>query len=169
MTRALFQTGIPISCSACRTPRRSVTASKLPPAMSRTSTPSGKPGPKPGRIRPFGLVVSKRQAASISGRARAPSAANALQSARACQSFDSVTRAMVGPDGDARGASNSGERGIEKLQVEVSGVEALAGFERRDRYLARTKQHWIDGVEIAFEALEDFREGLAIIARTCAR
>src|SRR4029450_8606412 len=109
-----------------------------------------------------------RLADSTSGRPRAPSAANALQRARACQSFESVTRAMVGTGGDASGASNSGERGIEKVQTEMAGVEALAGFERRDRHLARTKQHWIDGVEIAFEAREDFREGLAIVARARA-
>src|SRR6476660_1030439 len=169
MARALFQTGMPISCSACRTPRLSVTASKLPPAMSRTSTALGKPAPSPGRMRPFGLVVSKRQAASISRRVRAPTAANALQRARVCQSFESATRAIVGSDGDASGASNSGERGIEKFQVEMAGMEALAGFERRDRHLARTKQHWIDGVEIAFEAREDFHERLTIIARARAR
>src|SRR6478752_6891884 len=131
MARALFQTGMPNSCSA-------------------------------GRMRPFGLFVSKRQAASISRRVRAPTAANALQRARVCQSFESATRAIVGSDGDASGASNSGERGIEKFQVEMAGMEALAGFERRDRHLARTKQHWIDGVEIAFEAREDFHERLTI-------
>src|SRR5262249_10753590 len=148
---------------------RIVTDAKLPPDMSGTSTASGKTLSKSGRNKPFGLVVSKRQAASISGRACAPRAASAPQRLRACQSFRSVTRAMVGPNADARGEINSGERGIEKFQVEMPGVEILTGIERGDGHLPRTKQHRIDRVEVAFEPLEDIRKRLAIVARARAR
>jgi len=73
------------------------------------------------------------------GFARARRAANALVRARACQSFRSVTMATVGSDGNARGATDSGERVIEQFQVDMASMKTLAGFERRDCHLPWTK------------------------------
>ena len=93
--RAAFQTGTPISCRACRMPSRNVTASKVPPDMSRTSTASGILRSKSGRHRPCTFAASKPQAGSFNRRVCAPRPANALPRARACQSFVSATRAIV--------------------------------------------------------------------------
>ena len=46
--------------------------------------------------------------------------------------------------------------------------KAFAGFERGDGDLCRTEQHRIDGVEVAFERLEDLRERPAVVARALA-
>src|SRR5262252_8798094 len=48
-------------------------------------------------------------------------------------------------------------------------MEALAGLDGRNYHLGRTEQHRVDGVEIALEALEDLRKGLAVIAGALAR
>src|SRR6201993_2487039 len=51
----------------------------------------------------------------------------------------------------------------------MAAMEALAGLDGRDDHLGWTEQHRVDGVEIALEALEDLRKGLAVIAGALAR
>src|SRR5262249_50465940 len=167
MARASFQTITSNWCSAWRIPSRSVTASKVPPAMERTRTASGSRLPNPSSSRPEGLCVATAQAGSATGRARAPRPAKALMSSRACQSTPATTSAM-----EAVGAGDRrvlGERDIEHARVHLPLAKGLAAVERRDRDLRRAEQHPVDGIEIALGALENLRKRSAIVARAFAR
>ena len=55
---APFQTTTPASASACRTPSRSVVASKVPPERVRRRTPSGKRIVEARQALPEGCVAS---------------------------------------------------------------------------------------------------------------
>ena len=69
---AEFQTGTESLASACRMPRRRVTASNDPAAIERTSTASGSPPSKPGIASPAGRSVSKAIVASGAVATHAP-------------------------------------------------------------------------------------------------
>src|ERR1700722_14620256 len=73
---------------------------------------------------------------------------------------------MVGPS--AERPAMSGERGIEQFVVHFASAKTLSAFDRRDDNLGRAEQHGIDGVEVAFETLEDLGKRSAEIAGRAA-
>src|SRR5437763_15563126 len=108
-------------------------------------------------VSPYGMSLSKPQAARSTQTVRAPSAANALVSSRACKSTRSVISAIVGGGSPPR-ASGSPECGIEQIQIDVAGVKALAAFDGGDDHGCRREQHRVDRIEIPIETREDFRK-----------
>src|SRR3984957_3035891 len=73
---------------------------------------------------------------------------------------------MGGPS--AERPAMSGERGIEQFVVHFASAKTLSAFDRRDDNLGRAEQHGIDGVEVAFETLEDLGKRSAEIAGRAA-
>src|ERR1700758_1260249 len=139
-------------------PSRNVTASNVPPDMERTTTASGRRSPKPSICKPPALCVAMPHRCGRMDAAPKPRAASAAATSRACQSMRSTTRPIVGVDACPLPPKCSGERGIELLQVNVSGLEAVAGLQGRNDNLCGTKQHRIDRVEVAVDRLENLRE-----------
>ncbi len=80
-----FHTVVPAATSACRAPSRIVVASKVPPAMVRRSTPSGRSPPKPGTRRGSGYPVSIVTSASENRTGAAPRSVRAVSSRALCQ------------------------------------------------------------------------------------
>src|SRR4029079_14669791 len=158
MARASFHTVTPSSRKACNTPRYMVTCSKLPPATNKTSAPRGQWSPRPGMARPVRVLDEKPQAVRGTVSGLMTRAQSALATRRPCHFFRSQNRMTSDAMASAEGAG-------EDRVVDASGLEALAGFERRHRNHGRAEQHEVDGVEIALHRLEDFGERLAVILR----
>src|SRR5262245_5290207 len=169
MARASFQTRTPFSRKAWRMPRRSVTAWNVPPDIVRTNTASGRRSPRPAMLNPDGRWVSMAHERKLIACVRTPSAAKACASMRACQSIPSTASAISGGAGAGSAAGVLREGGIEELQVDVPAVEAFATLDGGHDHLGRAEQHWIDGVEVALEALENLGKGSAVIARALTR
>src|SRR6185312_3338093 len=150
-------------------PSRNVTASNGPPDMERTTTASGRRSANPSICNPPEFSVAIPHRCRRMGAVPKPRAANAEATSRACQSMRSTTRPMVGVATCPVLPKRSGERGIEQVQINFSGLEALAGLQRRDDNLCGAEEHRIDRVEVAVDRLENFRERTPIVARRSAR
>src|SRR5215470_1283028 len=112
-------------------PSRSVTASKLPPDMLRTTMASGRQAPNPSIASPVALGVVKPHAVSVIGTEVTPSVASARDNPRACQSMLSITRPICGRHTAGFIAVASREGRIEEAKIQLAGVKAVSGFNRR--------------------------------------
>src|SRR5262249_39170453 len=161
-TRASLHTGTPSSRSACRTPSRMVTCSKLPPGMIRTNAPSGSAPANPGSCRPWRPAeMAKPQSARETWKASARPA-NARFSRRVCQSGLSTKIAILGRSLIAEGP-------VDQRLVERAAMEAAATVQGRHDGLCRTEEQAVDGIEIALVAREDLGEPPPVVARSGAR
>src|SRR5262249_5054064 len=169
IARASFHTTPPRSRAAWRIPSRSVTASKLPPGIVRTKMASGRPAPTPSIAKPVAFEVAKPHAVNLIGIEVAPRGVSARDSARACQSRLSPPRPTRRRRTARRIAIASGERRIEKAEIQFSGAKGCASFNRRHHDLGGTEEHRIDGVKIAVDARKQFRKRTSVVTRSLAR
>src|SRR4029077_10599124 len=132
--------------------------------MERTMTASGRRSPKPSMCNPLAFCVAIPHRCRRMGAVPKPRAASAAATSRACQYMRSTTRPMVGVDACPVLPGRSGERVIEQVQFNVSGLEAFAGFERRNNNLCRAEEHRIDGVEVAADCFENLSERPPVVA-----
>ena len=127
-------------------------------------TASGRRSPKPSICNPQAFRVAIPHRCSRMGAVPKPRAVSAAATSRACQSMRSTTSPMVSADVCPVLPRRSGERGIEHVQINVSGLETVAGFERRNDNLCRAEEHRIDGVEVAADRLENLSERTPVVA-----
>src|SRR5271170_3111364 len=136
--------------------------------MVRTTTASGRASRYPSMCSPVRFCVANPHDANRTGTTLTPRRVSAAVSSRACQSIRSTTRPTLGRGRGRSIAKRSAEGRIEQAQIDLASVKAFAGFQRCHGNFCRTEQHRIDGVEVALDPLEDFREWAAIVGRGLA-
>src|SRR5262249_27544727 len=135
-----------------------------PPDIERTTTALGRRSLKPSICNPPAFCVAIPHRCRLMGAVPKPRAARAAATSRACQSMRSTTRPMVGVGVWPSVPKRLGEGGIKQVQVNFSGLKAVAGLDRRNNNLCGTEEHRIDGVEVTIDCSENLGERTAVVA-----
>ena len=164
MARAALTTATPSASSACRTPSRSVTCSKLPAGIERTRTTPRQLRRWPAEPQPARRPIAKPQAAKIRPARRvSPSRSSAARSRAPVPALGPPAQ-----DQDVRRAPSPNDWASSSGAKRPAG-EGAAGVERGHQHPRRAEQHRVDLVEIVPGILEDPGERLAVVARGRAR